>query len=150
VSLVTELRKTLFAARSIAGRLGFRVHTVALVKRYALGQHTGDVDLSDVTPLTEQDGYPPKTTWLNDEQLALGNLPGGSVDVGPITPAFPGGGTDLSSLTGDLLETGDTLHLLITGPNHPEGALYRIKDIKSDKALNYRIRAIPVSAATET
>lgn len=149
MTLVNDLRKALYAARSIAGRLGFRVHTVALVKRFALGEHTGDVDLSDVTPLTEQDGYPPKTVWLNDEQLALGGLPGGSVDVGPITPAFPGGGTDLTTLTGARLETGDTLHLLITGPNHPDGALYRIKDIKSDKALNYRIRAIPVSANTE-
>ncbi len=149
MSLVNELRKTLFAARSIAGRLGFRVHTVALVKRYAIGQHTGDIDMSSLLPITEQDGYPPKTVWLDDETLALANLGAGSVDVGPITPSFPGGGTDLSKLTGANLDTGDTLHLLITGPNHPEGALYRIKEVRADKALNYRIRAVPVSTSKE-
>lgn len=150
MSLVTELRKTLYAARSIAGRLGFRVHTVALVHRYSMGEHTGDVDLSNTVPITEQDGYPPKTTWLDDEELALGSLPTGTVEIGPITPAFPGGGTDLSSLTGSLLTGGDVLHLLITGPNHPEGAFYKIKDVKADRALNYKIRATPVSGNQET
>ncbi len=149
MSLVTELRKTLFAARSIAGRLGFRVHTVAVVQHFSMGQHTGDVDLSAVIPITEQDGYPPKTSWLNDEELALANLGRGAVDIGPITPAFPGGGTDLTVLRGGNLNTGDTLHLLITGPNHPNGALYRVTEVKADKALNYRIRAVPVSEYSE-
>lgn len=150
MSLVTELRKTLYAARSIAGRLGFRVHTVSIVKRFAYGEHTGDLDEMALIPLTEQDGYSPKTSWLNGEELAVGGLPAGTVEIGPITPAFPGGGTDLSVLTGGDLTTGDMLQLLITGPNHPDGALYRIKDIKADKALNYKITAIPTSAYTET
>jgi hypothetical protein len=149
VSLVSELRKTLYAARSIAGRLGFRVHTVAIVKHYSMGQHTGDIDVSDVVPLTEQDGYPPKVSWLDDEAITLSGLGKGAVDIGPITPSFVGGGTDLSSLTGQNLSTGDTLHLLITGPMHPDGALYRVKDITAEKALNYRIRAVPVSEYSE-
>ncbi len=146
MSLVTELRKTLYAARSIAGRLGFRVHTVALIQHYSMGEHTGDVDLSKTIPLTEQDGYAPKTVWLNDEQLALSGLGRGTVDIGPITPEFPGGGTSLGSLDARDLATGDTLHVLITGPNHPEGAVYKVVDIKADKALNYRMRATPVSS----
>lgn len=148
MSLVTELRKTLYAARSIAGRLGFRVHTVGLLRRYALGQHTGDVDVSDIVPITEQDGYPPKTVWLNDEALALAGLAKGAVDIGPVTPAFSGGGTDLALLDARNLETGDALYVLITGPNHPDGAVYRVADITAHKALNYRIRALPVSQNT--
>ncbi len=145
MSLVSDLKKTLYDARSIAGRLGFRTHTVALVQHYAMGQHTGDVDLSSAQPIHERDGYPPKVVWLNDEQLTLAGLGNGAIDIGPITPEFPGGGTDLSALTGADLSTGDTLHLLITGPNHPNGALYRIKSVTAEKALNYKIRAVPVS-----
>lgn len=145
MSLVTELRKTLFAARSIAGRLGFRTHTVAVLRRYALGQHTGDVDVSDIVPITEQDGFPPKTVWLNSEELALANLAKGAVDIGPITPEFPGGGTSLALLDARNLETGDAQYILITGPYHPEGAVYRVTDITAHKALNYRLRAVPVS-----
>lgn len=145
MSLVDELKKTLYAARSIAGRLGFRVHTVALLRRYAEGQHTGDIDSSDIIPITEQDGYPPKTVWLNSEQLALSGLAKGALDIGPITPSFSGGGTDLSFLDGRDLETGDALYLLITGPNEPDGTVYRIQDITAHKALNYRLRATPVS-----
>jgi len=109
-----------------------------------MGQHTGDVDLSDSVSIHEQDGFPPKVTWLNDEQLALANLGSGTIDIGPITPDF----TDLSLLTGADLEAGDAMYVLITGPNHPNGAVYRVINVKAEKALNYRIRATAVSEGT--
>lgn len=142
-------RRIAASKRPLPGKHGLRPHTVAIITRYSFGQHTGDIDMSSLIPLTEQDGQPPKVRWLNGEQLALSGLAKGAIDIGPITPEFNGGGTAISAFDGTPLDTGDVLHLLITGPTHPNGALYKVVDITSDRALHYTLRATPGSESTE-
>lgn len=144
MTLADDLMATVLAGRGIAGELGFRPHTVAIVSESYLG-HTGeDPANTDETPIVEGGGQPPKVRWLKDDEIALGNLAGGTIEVGPITPAFAGGGTDLSVLAGSL-ERGAIRYVRITGPKHPDGASYRITEIRAERALRYIIRAVPVA-----
>lgn len=146
-SLVPNLRKTLFNARSIAGQLGFRIHRawIVIARSGAEGQYTGDGGRWErATELLEANGQSPKVRWLKDEEKALGQLPDGSVEVGPITPEFPGGGTAPELLTGANINVGAVRLLRIVGPQHPDGADYRITTVTLDRALRYSIRGVPV------
>lgn len=146
MSLADTLKPLLYNARAFAGQLGFRPHSVAIVTGAWSGSHTGDgTETETSVAITEAGGQPPKTHWLSDEQLAVGALPRGTVEIGPITPSFAGGGTDLASIAGTALARGETIHVRITGPNHPSGALYRLINVNADKALNYMMRAQPVA-----
>ena len=139
----------LWEGRAEAGIAGFRLHSVTIVDRAWSGQHTGEgAQYETVAPIVEAGGQPPKVRWLNDEERALGNLGAGTVEVGPITPAFPGGGTSLDLLA-SVLEIGATRGLLIKGPKHPTGALYRITDLQNERALRYMLRGSPVAVADE-
>lgn len=144
MSLRDDLLPVVYEARAIMGELGFREHSVAIVRVHRQGTHTGDGSRAEsVQSITEANGYSPKVRWLKDDEVALGQLPKGSVQVGPITPEFSGGGTDLSDLTGADLERGDVRLLRITGPQHPNGADYRIVSVSADRALRHVITAIP-------
>lgn len=143
-TLAEELLPVVHDARAIAGELGFRPHTVALVVVTSSGTHTGDGTRTEtVTAITEAGGQPPRVRWLKDEELALGQLAVGSIEVGAITPSFAGGGTDLALLTGADMTTGQVRLLRITGPNHPSGADYCITSISADRTLRYMIQAAP-------
>jgi hypothetical protein len=147
MSLADSLKPTQFAARSIAGRLGFRPHSVALVAVSTSGTHTGDGSRTEIeTEIVESGGQPCRVRWLKDDEVALGQLPMGTVEVGPITPSHTGGGTDLDLLTGADLSDGQVRLLRITGPNHPNGADYTIKSVSADKALRYMVTAVPVGS----
>lgn len=130
--------------RAIPGeRFGLRPHTVSLVTATWSGAVTGEgVETTTTTEIIELNGQPPKCRWLRGDEVAIGGLAAGTVDVGPITPEL---GASLDALNVGALATGGTRHLLITGPNHPTGAKYRIIDIDSSMALHYMIRAVPVS-----
>lgn len=141
MTLADTILPIAYSARAIAGQLGFRPYTVALLLTYAnANQDSGQVLASDSTPITEANGQPPKIRQEKAEDTAgTGSAVSDTFIVGPITPAFPGGGTDLTELIGTL-DAGVARYLLITGPKHPEGARYRILDVNCDKALGYRIR----------
>jgi hypothetical protein len=146
MTLADDLLPVVYEGRAIAGELGFRPHTVALVVASTDGTHTGDgVRDETVTAITELGGQPPRVRWLNDEEIALGQLPAGStmVEVGAITPEHSGVGTSLALLTGADMTDGEVRLLRITGPNHPSGADYRITSVSADKPLRYMIRAVP-------
>lgn len=144
MGLVNNLRKTLYRGRAIASKLDreFRAHSFSIITTSEQGTHTGDVpSLDRVQRITEAGGHNPKIRWLSDEEIAVGGYPGkGIAEVGPITPKFPGGGTDLSILTGADLQRRDTLQGEIKGPRHPNGQRYRIIEVKAEKAFQYMIR----------
>jgi hypothetical protein len=138
-----------YSARAIAGKLGFRPHTVAVVNVNSSGTHTGDGTRTEtVTAITEADSQPPKVRWLKDDEIALaaGALPSGSVEIGPITPSFSGGGTELATINGSDLAVKDVRLIRITGPMHPTGADYTVVGVQADRALRYMIRAVPVGS----
>jgi hypothetical protein len=148
MSYPEEWLAVVWSARNIPGVLGLRPHSVSIVNTAWTGDHTGDgARYSEVTPIVESGGYPPKVRWMKDDEIAVGDLPKGTAEIGPITPSFSGGGLDLAGVDGSELLKGETRQLLITGPQHPEGALYRVTNIKSERALHYMLRAEPRTQA---
>lgn len=133
-------------ARGIPGSLGLRPFTVAIRTGQWNGVNTGrGAEGVDLFPITEANGQGPKLRQLNGEELALSGLAKGSIAIGPITPAFPGGGTDISAF-GQQLSAGETLHLVVTGPGtKADGDLYSIKVLTTDHALHWSITAEPVA-----
>lgn len=141
-------KATLFAARSIAGSMGLRPHTIERVVR--LAGSTAREDIFDkVTSIVEANGQSPKIRWLKAEDITVGNLNPGTAEVGPITPKFSGGGTDIALLRGDDLGPGDKLYFRVRGPHHPNGALYRRAMLTDEKALHYTMQLIPVEQSPD-
>lgn len=130
--------------RAIPGQHGLREHTVKVVFAATGGPKTGDGGRWERLTEVLEHGYPPKVRWLKNDELALGNLPSGTVEIGPITPTNTGGGTVITLLDGSAIEIGQLELLRITGPQHPRGADYRKITLNADRALRFIIRAIPV------
>src|SRR5512146_450707 len=102
--------------RNLPGIHGLRVHTVSVVTATWSGSHVGDgAETKTTTEIVERGGLPPKIRWLSQEELTVGGLDRGTVEIGPITPDFSAGGTSFGTLLGDSLAAGGTLQLLITG-----------------------------------
>lgn len=142
-TLAAGLRPLLHNTRAILGKLGFRQYRVYLVQGIWSGTHTGAGNPFDLEEeLTVANGQPVKVRQLNDEQITVGGLALGTIEIGPITPAFPGGGYSADSLLGRLLTTGDTATIKLVGPS---GTSYYVKTrVETHKALRYMIQARPV------
>lgn len=151
MTLRDELLPTIWGIRAIPGQLGLRPHAVSLVTTTWSGAVTGEgTKTVTIVPLVESGGFPPKVRWMRQEDVLLQGLSPGTCTIGPITPLFSGGGTDIGALTGASTPVGGTFHLLITGPQHPAGALYEIVGTGADHALHYTITASPAAPYVAT
>lgn len=145
MALSDALRGPLESARSIAGTLGLRPYTVTVSVRSWSGDEPGEgVETVAVAPITER-GQPPRVKFLNDEQIALGQLARGAVEIGPITPAHAGGGTPIDTLVGTSAHAGEVMHFTLSGPEIPDGARYSLTRVSSDSALHYTLTLEPVA-----
>jgi hypothetical protein len=146
-TLAESLKPLVFGVRSIPGALGLRPHSVSIVIASTSGTYTGDGTRSeDETAIVEASNQPPKVRWLKDEELAVGQLSAGTIEVGPITPSNGTIGTLLATLSGADLTDGQVRLLRITGAQHPDGADYTITRVNADKALHYSIQGVPVGS----
>jgi len=133
--------------RAIAGRdFSIRPYTVERLESVNAGDYQLEGTETETAVEITVDGQPPKVRWLSDEELALGGMASGTVEVGPITPDHAGGGHSWAVLCGGDLSEGDRLAYRLTGPEHPTGALYRFCGGKHDRALHYLIRLRPIAA----
>ncbi len=147
MTLRDDILPIAFNARGIAGSLGFRPYTVAIVTQYwPDSAHTGEGGSAPngETTITEGGGQPPKVRWLSDKEIAFGGLSSGTIEIGPITPAFTGGGTELETIMGDI-RRGETRYVKLTGPKYPDGCRCRIVKITAEKALRYMLQVVPVT-----
>lgn len=145
MSLADSLKPLARSIRGIPGLLGIRPHTVSILLREWGGTYSGEGNRTDVAvPITEGSGQPPKVRWLKDDEIAVGGLAVGTVEVGPITSEHLNGGITLAQLQAESLAVGGTRYLVITGPQHPSGAKYRVTNFSADRAFHYMIRAEPV------
>lgn len=129
-------------ARKIPYDHGLRNDRVYLIGGSWTGLYTGEgVETQTSTELTVYGGVPPKVRQLNSEQLALGNLPLGSLKVGPITPPYPGGGFDLTAL-GAALTTGQTFEIKVVRQSGE--FTYVLDSIEQDHALHYMLVLKPL------
>lgn len=134
-------------ARAIPGQFGLRTHRVFLRVQPNVGTEFGDNLITQETEFVEGDNQPPKVRFLNDEQLQLGNLPQGSVEIGPVTPGTASAGILDERLRGDDLGNLDTLTLRIVGPSGD--AIYTIKKRPMDRALHRMITASPLAQSSD-
>jgi hypothetical protein len=142
MALADDLKTLARNVRAIPGQFGIRPHRVYLVTTTWGGNYTGDGFRADeVTEITEADSQPPKVRWLTDDEIAVGNISNGTIEVGPITSA---GGITLEELRLDDAAIGSGRYLKITGPKHPNGGMYRITEIRADRAIHWKMRAAPV------
>lgn len=131
--------------RALPGQMGLRPYSVALITGTWNGTNTGRGALAqDVVPVTEANGQPPKVRVMNTEELALAGLGKGSMKIGPITPPFAGGGSPLIAARA-ALQAGQTMHVMLTGPDMPEGNLFLIKSWNADRALHETLVVSPVA-----
>lgn len=145
MTLRDNLLPLIYNVRSIPGSMGLRPYTVAILLGTWSGAYTGrGSSVAELLTITEGNGQPPKVRELNTEELALGSLGKGSISIGPITPGFPGGGTPLGNLK-PCVNAGQTVHVVLTGPEYPKGAKFLIKDVKTDRALHYTLTCEPVA-----
>jgi hypothetical protein len=146
MALADDLKPIIDEIRGIPGSLGLRPNRVYLVRAVWSGEHTGELDeTQDLTEITVGDSQPPKVKIISDEQKALGQLADGSIEIGPITPTYTGGGIAVSSLYARSLNRGETLHVKVVGPAGTN--YYRITEVMTDRAMHYKFRAEPVQAA---
>lgn len=142
-TLAESLKRTLYRVRAIGGEKGFRTHRLYRVEADWTGQHTGEGDnLETRDEIVEGGGQPPRMRPLKGEEIALGNLAAGSWLVGPITPSFPGGGTEpeMFSTTGP---AGTELYFAIVGPSYPTGAKFRLADIDQSRPTRIMLTLSP-------
>jgi hypothetical protein len=143
MTLADDLRQVAARARGIPGALGLRPHRVYLAMGLWSGEYVGNgLESAVETELTEG-GQPPQVKWLNEEALALGGHPVGTVEVGNLTPEHASGGVPFSSLIGTALTDGSVLYVRIVGPRHPSGARYRIREARHKSALSYSLVCTP-------
>lgn len=137
-----SLRPMVSAIRGLPGELGLRPYSASIITGAWSGTHTGSGSETVTTvPLTEGNGQPCKVRWLNSEELAVGDLQKGTIEIGPITPG-PGGNNLLASIH-PALNKGETIHVLVTGPDLGT-AKFEVTSFNADHALHYTIQAKPV------
>lgn len=145
MALRDQLLPLVYSVRSIPGQLGIRPYRVSILIGTYAGAYTGRGDsIVEEYLVTEAGGQPPKVRQLNSEELALGNLGKGSLRIGPITPGFVGGGNPIESLK-PCVAAGQTVHVMVTGPEYPNGAKFALKSFGSDHALHFTMDVEPVS-----
>ena len=144
-TLADSLKPLAKAIRGIPGEMGLRTHRVWVVISRYTGAHAGEGDRTDeVFELTEGKGFSPKVRWLRSEEIAVGGLASGTIEVGPITADVIPSTVVRDALNSATANDGDVCYLKITGPNHPDGALYRVTDRAFERGIHYKIQAKPV------
>lgn len=138
------LRDILRRAREIPNRFGLRPYSAAIIKGAWSGTVTGSgTETVTTVPITENLGAPSKTRWLNSEECALGNLPKGTIEVGPITPQDAL--MQYLAAAQAAVAIGQTVHLQVTGPDIGT-VKFEIVDIGADRGLHWTVRGKPVGA----
>lgn len=142
MALADDLKSTIDAIRGIPGQLGLRPNRVYLMEGIWDGEYTGEGREDQfLTELTVGDSQPPRVRQLGDEAIALGNLAAGSIEIGPVTPEYTGGGFSSATLLAESVSRGDTWSVKVVGPAGTTH--YRVTSVKTDRAMHYTIRAAP-------
>lgn len=143
-TLADPWRSIAYSIRSIPAQFGLRQYSVSILIGTWSEEHVGDGDLEEqLIPILENGGTNPKVRFMNEERRALSGMEIGSCEVGPITPDFGSGGTSLANLF-PVVASGETVDVIITGPQFPNGAKFSIKKVETYRALHWTLLCEPV------
>lgn len=135
------LKRLLFRTRKIPGQMGLRP-AQAWIRETRHPHGTGDIDSTQAEiAIVESGGYSPKIRQVNSQELALGQLPSGTVAIGPITPEL---GATLSRLHAESLNAGDTLQIRLAGGGLD--GIYKLTKLNADRALHYSLTVVPIAS----
>lgn len=127
--------------RAIPGQLGWRPYTVVIEQRTWSGAEIGQgTETITTTAVVEKYGQPPKARWLDTEQLALAGYERATIEIGPITPAYPGGGLLAATLEPHTLPNNTVINYKLVGPAYPDGVYCRLVSINTDRAGHFTLR----------
>jgi len=146
MTIANSLKPLVRAIRGIPGVFGLRTHRVFVIASRFTGPYTGDGSRSNTEfELTEGSSRtPPKVRWLKSDEIAVGGLAAGTVEVGPITPDLDGYTEIIDAIAATKLGTGDLRYIKLIGPNHPNGANYRVTDAAFESAMHFTLKCSPV------
>lgn len=134
--------------RALPARFGLREHSIELVVTRWTGGMPGDGERRvTTTPITVHGGAAPKVRFPSQQEIAQGLLSMGDLKIGPFTPDYGTGGIDRATFDGSELSEGSGVTIRVTGPQHPKGAIYRIKNSNVDRALRITLVCSPVTMA---
>jgi len=140
MSFRDDIRGICHEVRSIPGQLEMRPYSVEAVTRVWSGDEPGQgTEQVDREVVTEAGGHPPKVRWLSAEEIAVGGFEAMTAEIGPITPEFSGGGSVIDSLKRKGKGSRALLHFVLTGPEFPCGANFKLKTFTSHRAFQYRM-----------
>ncbi len=143
-TLADPWRAIAYSVRSLPAQFGLRQYSVSIVIGSWSGEHVGDGnELNSLEPILENGATNPKVRFMNEEQRQLSGLPLGSCTVGPITPNHGSSGTALTDLLPAVVAH-ETVHVVITGPAHPNGARFSVEEVKTDRAIHWTLICKPV------
>ncbi len=152
MTIADDIKVLARSIRAIPGQFGLRPHRVYLVTAEWTGIYSGDGQrVEDEVEITESDNQPPKVRWLTDDEIAVGNgaISNGTIEIGPITSEFSGGGITMAELRASTIDAGGTVVLRIVGTKYPEGAFYRLTEVRADRVIHWKLRAAPITAQVE-
>lgn len=149
MSKADRFRRIADRCRSIPGRsFGLREHSVTIVYSTWTGGTLGEGEQETTEiQVTSPGGHNPKVKFPSQREIALGLMSEGQVVIGPVTPFYGPGGMDRDLLNGSQMSANESLHLRITGPQCPDGVLYRLKNVDTDQAIHVMITAVPAEAS---
>lgn len=147
---VERLRGIADMARGIPGRMGLYEHAATLTldvwsaSSGVSGAQPGEgTYVESLVPLVVATAQNPRIRWLTDKECAIGSIPAGTVEIGPLTPQHSAGGVNVAKVLGTAMVAGETRFIRVQGPRVPDGARYRVSSIEADKALKLVIRCEP-------
>jgi len=131
MSLVDDLLPDLDRVRGIPGELGLRQYAVSLAVKTWSGARAGmGTATTTFTPIRCAGGAQnPKVRQLTQKDVVAsgGVYSDQDFEVGPITPAFAGGGTAISGFEPAQGSSPTEIAFKLTGPGLPTGGAYYAK-----------------------
>ena len=142
-SFADDMRGLADDIRAIPGALGLYEHAVTLLWDTWTGDQPGQGTVTEQATALLVGGQNPKVRWLSEKEIAIGGLPSGTIEIGPLTPGHSAGGMDIASLLGTAKAQGDLRLVHIIGPRLPAGARHRVSQVKLDRALRVILQVDP-------
>jgi hypothetical protein len=129
MTLADDLLPTVYNGRAIAGAYGFRSYQAKLVFEWADPESGDGTIVREEFAIVEAGGQSPRVKQAKGEDIPFGNAPGNLWTVGPITPAFAGGGFDTSKFV-RALEDGESRFVFLRGPLYPAWERFSIVHVE--------------------
>lgn len=124
MSLVSDLLPMIDELRGLPGELGARPFTSVRIRtRTWSGVRVGDGTSSDVFVALETGGQPAGVKNLSSREVytSAGRYTDADFRVGPLTPAFTGGGYTAEQLEPSTGARNVERHVVLIGPGEPSG-----------------------------